>query len=136
MAVSTSRIASSSSYSTLIFASASCAVEFVFGDDGRDRLADEADLADGDQRMVFHAVAVVGAEAFQVVAGQHVDHAGLGFGGGGVDGKNSCAREGAAQNFCPGHVLDDHVTRVDGAAGHFRDAVAARNGMIDDLEIR
>ncbi len=109
--------------------------EFVLGDDGRDRFADEADLADGDQRMIFHAVSVIGAQAFEVVAGQHIDHAGLGLGGGGVNGKNSRARKRAAKNFCPGHVLDDHVTGVDGAAGYFGNAVSAGNGMIDDLEI-
>ena len=108
--------------------------EFVFGDHGRDRLAHKTDLADGDQWMIFYAVAVIGLEAFEVIARQDIDHAGLGLGGGGVDGKNPRAGERAAKNFCPGHVFHNHVAGVDGAAGNFGNAVAAGNGMIDDLK--
>jgi len=44
------------------------------------------------------------------------------------------ARANGCEEVHPGHVFDNHVAGIDGAACHLREAISARDGMIYNFE--
>src|SRR6266566_1562008 len=84
--------------------------------------------------MILHAMSVIWMEPFEHVTGENIDHSTLILGLRNVDGKNAGTGKRAAKNLRPGHVVNNHVACVDSASCHLRDAVSARDRMIDDCE--
>ena len=101
--------------------------QLIFADDRSHGLSDKASFADGQQRMIFYGVSVIGMKPAEIVPREHADDPRLVDGLRGIDGKDLGVRKRAAEELGPGHAFHGHVTRVGGASGHLGQAIAARN---------
>ena len=105
----------------------------IGGDDGGDRLADEAHLLVGQDRLVVERRAVIGAfqHLHHVVDGDDVQHARQLLGRAGVDRLDLAVRDGAAEQLGVHHARHAHGVGVFGAAGDLVAAFEARHRAAD-----
>ena len=109
--------------------------QFIFGDDRGYRLADESNLADRQQGMIFYGVAIIRMQRTEVISRKHVDDSGLTLGLGNVDGENFGMRKRAAEKFGPSHALERNVAGVGSGPRNLGHAIGARDGMIHNGKI-
>src|SRR5207302_9109618 len=104
--------------------------QLLFADDCSYRLADESNLADGQQGMILHGMAIVRAKRAEIISRDYVNDSRLALCFGNVDRENLGVRKRAAQKLGPGHSFESNVACVGGASSDLGHPICTRNGMI------
>ena len=108
---------------------------FIDRDHGGHRFAGITHFFNRQKRMIFDGMTEIGIQSFEIVAGNDAINAWMRFGTGLIDGDNFRMGVGTAENLGVGHADELQVGDVLRLAGDFDPAVAARDRMIDDMEI-